>query len=385
MSDKWLILGVLTLARAAMGVQFQSIATAAPYIVANLDITYAALGTLVGIYLLPGMGVAIPGGWLGQAFGDKRVVLIGLACMVVGGLMTAVEAGYLVMLAGRTLAGLGAVLLNVLVAKMVTDWFEDDEIVTAMGILIVSWPLGIAVAMVGLGPLADWMSWPAAMIATAAVSGFALLIVLAFYRPPPRARATAPATLKIGLSRRELGLTVWAGLTWTFYNLGFILVLGFAPDTLNELGYQPSESSALVSLVSWTIIPALPLGAFIAARIGRPDLTLHLCLLAAGAAIFAIPAWGASALLFVMIGLLLGPPGGLIMGLPSLVLRPENRAFGMGIFFTCYYVGMGVGPTLAGLCRDLTGNPAAPLYFAASMLGLAMASLVAFRVGQARR
>lgn len=47
---------------------------------------------------------------------------------------------------GRVLSGAGAVLLNVLVTKMVTDWFQGRENVLALGILITSWPLGIAIA-----------------------------------------------------------------------------------------------------------------------------------------------------------------------------------------------------------------------------------------------
>jgi hypothetical protein len=39
--------------------------------------------------------------------------------------------------------------------------------------------------------------------------------------------------------------------------------------------------------------------------------------------------------LFVALGLLFGPPPGILMALPAEVLRPENRAPGMGIFYTC--------------------------------------------------
>ncbi len=373
------MLAVLTLARTTMGFQFQSVASVSPFIVADLGITYAALGTLIGIYLLPGMAAAIPGGWLGQVLGDRRVVVLGLACMTVGGLMAAVEGDYTVMLAGRALAGLGAVFLNVLVTKMVADWFEDRVIVGAMGVLLISWPLGIAIAMVGLGPLAEAMSWPAVMIATSVVCGLALILVQTLYRPPPGLEARAPGRRSARLGRREIELSIWSGLVWTFYNLGFILVLSFGPEYLTAIGYGASRAGAMVSLVTWVVMPSVVIGGFLAERAGRPDLTLHLCLFGAGVAICAVPVWGASVAAFVVMGILFGPNAGLVMGLPAKVLRPECRALGMGIFYTFYYVGMGVGPTVAGWSRDLTGSPAAPLYFAAAMLGLAMISLVVFR------
>ena len=44
-----------------------------------------ALGLLIGLYMLPGIVIALPGGMLGQRFGAKRVVLVGLALMTIGG------------------------------------------------------------------------------------------------------------------------------------------------------------------------------------------------------------------------------------------------------------------------------------------------------------
>ena len=79
----WLILAVLTLARTTMGFQFQSIAALGPMLTSASLVSYTQLGVLIGVYLLPGAFIAIPGGWLGKRFGDKRVVLAGLAMMMV--------------------------------------------------------------------------------------------------------------------------------------------------------------------------------------------------------------------------------------------------------------------------------------------------------------
>ena len=50
---RWLILLVLFTARAAIAFQFQSIPALSPLLVENLQIDYALLGTLVGLYMLP--------------------------------------------------------------------------------------------------------------------------------------------------------------------------------------------------------------------------------------------------------------------------------------------------------------------------------------------
>src|SRR5262245_57627961 len=67
--ERWLILAILTFARTVMGFQFQSVAAISPFLIDQLHMSYAALGTLIGLYLLPGAAVAIPGGVLAQRFG----------------------------------------------------------------------------------------------------------------------------------------------------------------------------------------------------------------------------------------------------------------------------------------------------------------------------
>ena len=377
MTNRWLILAALTFARTVMGFQFQSVAAVGPMLIGDFHIGYAALGTIIGLYLIPGAAVAIPGGVLAQRFGDKRVVCAGLTAMVVGGLLMALGDETL-LTAGRVLSGCGAVLLNVLLTKMTTDTFEGREVVTALGVLITSWPLGIALALVTLPPLAAAVSWQAAIGMTAAASAAALLMVVAVYRAP---RKPTPATtrLRFDLTRRELALAVLSGLVWTFYNMGFILVLAFGPAWLIAGGDSPAHASAIVSTVSWLIIPAIPLGAWLADRAGHPMTTMLSFFCLAAGAIAMLPFAGGSLGLLGAIGLIFGPPGGLIMALPGQAAPPERRALAMGVYFTVYYIGMGVVPGIAGFARDATHSAAAPLWLAVAMMLLAAIALLAFR------
>jgi hypothetical protein len=80
------------------------------------------------------------------------------------------------------ISGTGAVLLNILLAKMVADWFGDRELATAMGILVVSWPVGIGLALVVLGPLSVTTSWTFALQTYTGVCVAALLLVALLYR-----------------------------------------------------------------------------------------------------------------------------------------------------------------------------------------------------------
>jgi len=384
MPQRWLILAILTFARASIGFQFQSVATLSPFLLDQFGMSYAALGTLIGIYLFPGIAVALPGGVFGQRYGDKTMACIGLAAMTMGGQLMAQAEGTTLLMLGRVLSGTGAILFNVLVTKMVTDWFQGREVVTALGILVTSWPLGIAMALLILPPIAGTHSWSSAMYLTAAFSGAALLLTVFAYRAPAGDSGAAAGSFEFDLSARELGLTTLAGLVWTFYNVGFIVMMAFGPDFIVASGWSAGTANAMISTVSWVVIPALPLGAWLAERINRPYRTMIRCFLAAALAIWFVPILSPSIPLFTLIGLLLALPAGLIMALPGKSVRPERLAIAMGVYFTCHYGGIGLLSALAGYTRDLTGSPAAPLWFAGAMLIFATLMLMQFRSVYAR-
>jgi MFS family permease len=151
----WIALGVLTAARAAMGFQFQSLASAAPELTKGLGLSQTDLGALIGLYFLPGVFLALPGGALGRRFGDRRIVMVGLFLMIAGGLAAGMATGFVSLAIARTLAGIGGVLLNVLMSKMVIDWFAGrKDLSLAMAIFVNSFPIGVGLAIAILGPLA---------------------------------------------------------------------------------------------------------------------------------------------------------------------------------------------------------------------------------------
>jgi MFS family permease len=182
------------------------------------------------------------------------------------------------------------------------------------------------------------------------------------------------------LTPYELWGVVLSGCIWCLYNVALILTLSFGPEFLVTQGLTLTSAGAIVSLSSWLIIPALPLGALIAERIGRPVSTMVVTFVAIAILTWMIPVTSFYIVIFATLGIIFGPAGGLIMALPAQVLRKENRAIGMGIFYTIYYLGMGVFPAIAGYARDVTGNPAAPLILAGVAILFAVIALVGFRM-----
>lgn len=378
--SRWLILLILFIARTVMACQFQSVASTAPFLVDSFAIDFTQLGTLIGLYMLPGIFIALPGGMLGQIFGAKRLVLAGLLLMAAGGALMGASPSFLLVAIGRLISGVGAVLINVLMTKMVADWFAGREIVTAMAILVASWPLGLALGLLLFMPLAASHSWNAVMDAAAAMALASFLLVAATYRDPPDTSAPSTPGLHLNLTRREWLSVSLAGVIWTTYNVGYIVLISFVPELFTAHGFSISQAAGIVSFLGWTLIPAIPLAGYLAEQFRRPNLFLIGGFLIAGLAAAALPFAHNPIFPFMVLAGVIGAPAGLIMALPAQALRPENRAGGMGVYFTWYYAGMAGLPGLAGMARDLAASPAAPALFASAMMALALVGLAGFRL-----
>jgi predicted MFS family arabinose efflux permease len=378
--NRWIVLAVLFAARTVMAVQFQSVGTLGPILAGELALDYATIGTLIGLYMLPGVVIALPGGVLMQRLGATTIALIGLAAMAGGGALMGASSSFAPMAAGRAASGTGAVLLNVALTKMTVDWFAGREIVTAMSILIASWPFGIALALVGFVPLAAAHGWPAVMHVGAAAALASLVLIAVAYRNPPGAAANEIAKLELNLTGREWLLVSLAGAAWGTFNVGYIGLVSFAPDLFVARGYSLGDASRLVSVVGWVMIVSIPLSGYLAEASRRPHAVTAAGLTLAAVSMALLPAGVAPLAVFGAVALVVGLPAGPIMALPAQALRAESRAPGMGVFYTWYYAAMAVLPGLAGMARDLAGSAAAPVLFSAAMMVVTLACLAGFVV-----
>jgi MFS family permease len=364
-----------------MGFQFQAVAAVGPFLVADLGLSYAQLGTLIGFYLLPGVFLALPGGLLAVRFGDRALVLGGLGLMTLGGAGLMTSRAFDLAAASRLAAGAGGVLLNMQMAKIVTDWFVGRELRTALGVMLATWPLGIGLALATLGGVAARTSWRVAVGSTGVYAAIALVLVLLLYRDPDRGGpAAGPPGWRV-ITAPELRLTVVAGVAWALLNMGFVGVLAFGPKLLIERGLSPAMAGLTVSWASLVSIASVPIGGALLDRLRRRDTVVLLGIAGAGAASAALalgePAW----LWSVLVGLLVAPAAG-VVALPGEALSPASRSTGFGVFYTVYYAGMGVAPVLAGVLVDRTEAAAAALWLAAAFWLLTVPAFWTFRALQ---
>jgi MFS family permease len=382
MANRWVALVIVFVTRTSMGFQFQAVAAVAPLMVTELQLTWVQLGSLIGLYMLPGAVFALPGGVLGQRFGERRMVVGSLTLMVAGGLVTAAAQGFVVAAAGRLLSGVGAVLMNILLAKMVADWFAGREMSTAMGIMLTSWPVGLGIATATLGALATHASWRAAIVATALVAAVGLVLIAFAYRDPART-ASAPAKAaerRVRLSGREIGLATSGGFAWGCFNASLVAIIAFGPGLLIARGVTLGDAGFTVSLAIWLTMLSVPLGGLLTDRLGQPNFLIVAGSLVAAFVTSLLPTLPHALLAFCLVGLAIGAPPGALMALLPKVVASERLATALGVYYTTYYVVMAAVQLAAGGVRDLFGSPAAPILFAAFVMAATIVGFGIFRV-----
>jgi MFS family permease len=385
LTNRWAVLALLCFARVSMGLHFQSVAAVAPLLMTDLKLSYAQLGALIGFYTVPGVFLSLPSGLLGARFGGRAMVLIGLGLLTLGGGCFAASASVVAASLGRAVVGAGGVILSVQFTRMTTDWFVGKEISTALGLMLSTWPLGLALALALLGKLASVTSWQTAIYVASAYSALSLILVMLLYQDPTADASAGGAEVRVWrISRRELGLASLAGLIWMFINAGFIVYMSFAPTLLMERGQPLAGAGASVSWSSLVAIPAVPLAGYLADRSRRPNAFMVAGALAAAVTACLLSVWPPASLWTVLFVLTLSGPIAAIVALPSEVLRAESRSTGFGAWNTVYHVGMAVLPPVAGYLLDVTHSAASPLLFAGALCFMVVPSLRAFRLLQRR-
>lgn len=372
---RWALVAAISLARVAFGYQFQSLASLGPELLARFGLGYAQLGTLIGLYMAPGILVALPGGLLGRRFGERLVVGGGLLLMLLGSWACAVAGGPARIGAGRALAGAGAVMLIVMQGKMLSDRFAGRAFMPVMGVVVGAFPVGVGLVELTHGPLVRAVGWPGLFIFGAGLAAVSLVLFVVAAEP---ARPSANGSAWALPSRRECELVAVAGVIWTAYNAGYYGFLSYMPSFLAVRGHDPGLLTVVLLVATWCNLPATVLGGTLAARYGtRPVFmvgTLAGIVAVAGPAVLDWPLlWG------LLFGTMASIHAGVIVALGTLSARPENRAVGMGLFYTIYYAGGALLPAMCGRAADLAGDPAGALVAAAALSGIAIPAFMLHR------
>jgi MFS family permease len=285
-------LGVLSLAVVVIGMDNFVLNLALPTLVRELQATASELQWMVDAYVVVFAGLLLTMGAVGDRFGRKRLLTLGLLVFVAASAASAWAGSAEVLIGARAALGVGAAMIFPATLSIVTAMFPPAQRGRAIGAWAAMAGLGIVLGPVVGGWLLDRFWWGSVFLINVPVVA---VVLLAGWLLIPESKDPAATPLD------PLGAVLsTAGIAALVYGLIEAPDNGWTdPLTLAAfaLGYTPLQAGLRIMPVA-TLVVGAPLGARVAERLGNK---------AAVAAGFTIAAVGLGLLSAVDIGDGYGP------------------------------------------------------------------------------
>lgn len=170
------LVGALALATllASLGTSVANVAL--PTLAHELDAPFGRVQWVVLSYLLSMTVTAVAVGRLGDVLGRQRVLLGGLGVFTVATLACALAPTLAVLVASRSLQGVGAAVMIALPLALVRDVVPEERTGAAMGLLGTTSAAGTALGPAGGGLLIAASGWQAGFVAMLPLAGVALVL-----------------------------------------------------------------------------------------------------------------------------------------------------------------------------------------------------------------
>ena len=158
-SRRWLVLAVMSIGTLIVFIDNTVVNTALPAISVDLGASISTLQWVVDSYVLVLAGLLLLGGSLGDRFGRKRWMTIGLVVFGAGSVGAALADSTGALIAFRGVQGVGAALVLPATLSIITNVFPRGERAKAIGIWTAVGGLGIGIGPVLGGWLVDNIGW----------------------------------------------------------------------------------------------------------------------------------------------------------------------------------------------------------------------------------
>ena len=333
---------------------FQSLPPVLRLILTDLKLSHAQGGLLMGLFALPGILLTIPGGWLADRYGFRRVGIGAIVSMLLGTLLTAGAGDFVWLAVGRLVSGVGAMILMVTAASLVSNTFRGPKLGPAMGLYNTGMPLGTIVCFNLLGSIGTAYGWRVAVLASS-TAGVAALGLLLFRREPPIARRDHRGLKE---SLRSIDGRIWlVGACWLWFNAAAIAFLTFSPDYFMSLNHTPKTATFMAGFLMMGALVVSPAIGPLMGGAKRKERLIIVGSILPAAVYFALPYLVSRQLpLLVFLGLAAALVPAPLFALPAEFVGARQQGIAFGVLATCLNIGVLFGPFSVGLSRDLTGS-----------------------------
>ena len=180
------VLGLLCAFYALSYVDRVNIATAAPYIKADLALSDTQLGLVLSAFALPYALLQVAGGWLGDRLGARRTLSWLAVVWAVATVATGLAGGLVSLFAARLLLGLGESAGFPSATQAMSRWLPAQLRALGQGIVHAASRLGNAAAPLIVGGLIALGGWRLSFWVLGALSLVWALVGVRSYRAVPR-------------------------------------------------------------------------------------------------------------------------------------------------------------------------------------------------------
>jgi MFS family permease len=297
---------------------------------------FNATGTMVGLlsatYFYSYAAFMLPGGFLIDAFGARRVLAWGSAIMGLGTLAMAVADTSTVLFAGRFVIGAGATVTFIGALKLGAAWFPPERFGTISALTATVGVLGSLVATAPLAAVSAAVGWRGALWLITLLTGIGAAACLAVVRDTPDEGGGAPTTAAPSLGE-VLGGTlavVRNPHTWPpFLSFFFLyaamgnLMLWGVPFLRDAYGLGMTHAALYASATPLALLASGPLTGWMSDRLLHRRKLPFVGLAAAQLALWTIFAFTAGTLSLPAVGALLFAMG--LVGSAFVLTWPIGR------------------------------------------------------------
>jgi EmrB/QacA subfamily drug resistance transporter len=174
-AGRWWALAALVISGLVIGLDATVLFTALPTLSAKLGASTSDLQWIAAAYTLTLGGLLLPGGVLGDRYGRKRLLLVGLAIFGVSSVIASQATTAATLIAMRALMGAGAALIVPLSLSILPSMFTPEERPRAISVTAAGAFLGLPLGPLVAGYLLTHYDWGSVFLINAPVVALALI------------------------------------------------------------------------------------------------------------------------------------------------------------------------------------------------------------------
>ncbi|MET7394658.1 MFS transporter [Dactylosporangium sp. NPDC005572] len=191
---RWWALVAIVLTTLTLGFDTTILNVALPTLATSLDAGNAELQWLVDAYVLVFAGLLLPMGALGDRYGRKRLLLIGLTLFAAASLAAVFAGNAGQVIAARAVMGVGGAILTPVTMAIIPVMFDPDERRKAIAALTMGMGVGLPLGPIIGGYLLEHFWWGSIFVINVPVAALAIAAV-ALLVPESRSSRPKPVDL----------------------------------------------------------------------------------------------------------------------------------------------------------------------------------------------